>query len=287
MAVPRPRINPMFQSRWTCASCLLRRQVQAQARSISSSAFPSESRDQLPKNRNTAQRRTSHRRSFHSSRPALHEPVDSQHRQAVPLGDFYTDLLQTPLPKGSEADTALPVWVPKGDKTKEERAKQVFGALRGSGYERRLPETPEHKWRTINGVPVPPRPLEPDNCCMSGCVHCVWDDYRDDLELWAARVKEAQAKAQNKSTTGNQPMIQMHRPEVHEASASMDDDGGGSEALWTTPAPGPASSPAALDEDILFQGIPVGIREFMVTEKKIRERKRARREKGLKVDDDY
>jgi hypothetical protein len=54
----------------------------------------------------------------------------------------------------------------------------------------------------------------------------------------------------------------------------MDDDGGGSETLWTTPS-------AVDDEDELFAGIPVGIREFMATEKRIRERKRARKEKGI------
>lgn len=278
MAVPRPLANSIINSRWICASCLRTRSCRDQSRRISSSsARPSQQRSDS----------TRERRSFHSTRHALHD----HHHQAVPLGDFYTDLLRSPLPKESEADTALPEWVPRGDKTKEERAKQVFGALRGSGYERRLPETPEHKWRTINGVPIPPRPLEPDNCCMSGCVHCVWDDYRDDLEAWAARVKEAQAKAQKigMAKTGDQPKIELHRPEVHEASSSMDDDGGGSEALWTTPSPSSSPTPSlgtgGVDEDIIFQGIPVGIREFMVTEKKIRERKRVRREKGLKVDD--
>lgn len=122
---------------------------------------------------------------------------------------------------------------------------------------------------------------------MSGCVHCVWDDYRDDLEEWAARVKEAQAKAQKKSTL-SEPKIQVNRPEVHAASSSMDDDGGGSEGLWTTPSSrssASSSSTPIIDEDLIFEGIPVGIREFMNTEKKIRERKRARREKGLNVDD--
>ena len=101
---------------------------------------------------------------------------------------------------------------------------------------------------------------------MSGCVHCVWDDYRDEVETWAVRVREAQARAHG---TGMQtdPKKQMHRPEVASASGSMDDDGGGSEGLWTSAAPG---------ED-LFEGIPVGIREFMATEKRIRDRRKGRR----------
>ncbi|KAL2416814.1 hypothetical protein ABEF95_005544 [Exophiala dermatitidis] len=293
MAVPRPLTIPLSNpSRsWTCISCLLRTRLEPNSprtprRRISSSArdpnFREQSSSEDGSSSSTGQAPLKQQRSFHSSSQISHKPVD-HHRQAVPLGDFYTELLSSPLPKESEADTtSLPEWVPKGDKTREERAKQIFGALRGSGYERRLPQIPESKWRTINGVPVPPRPLEPDNCCMSGCVHCVWDDYRDDLEEWAARVKEAQAKAQKKSTL-SEPKIQVNRPEVHAASSSMDDDGGGSEGLWTTPS-SPSSAPV-IDEDLIFEGIPVGIREFMNTEKKIRERKRARREKGLNVDD--
>jgi hypothetical protein len=52
----------------------------------------------------------------------------------------------------------------------------------------------------------------------------------------------------------------------------MDDDGGGSEGLWTAPGPGSLD-----DADALFSEIPVGIREFMATEKRIRERKRRKK----------
>jgi len=44
---------------------------------------------------------------------------------------------------------------------------------------------------------------------------------------------------------------------------SMDDDGGGSESLWGTDD---------LGSEDLFGGIPVGIREFMKTEKRLREK---------------
>jgi hypothetical protein len=78
----------------------------------------------------------------------------------------------------------------------------------------------------INGVKIPPKPTEPDNCCMSGCVHCVWDIYRDDMETWSAAKNAAAAK------------------------------GGGVEA----------------ETEPLFESIPVGIRQFMLTEKMIKER---------------
>lgn len=157
----------------------------------------------------------------------------------------------------------------------------VFGTrLAGPGYQstRYNPETvpPESAWRTVGGVPIPPQPAEPDNCCMSGCVHCVWDDYRDDMEQWAARVREAQVMiARTKAGAGPQTdMRQKPRAEVNSASASVDDDGGGREANWVLPSTG-----GDLGDD-LFAGIPVGIREFMKTEKRLREKRRKEREQS-------
>lgn len=67
------------------------------------------------------------------------------------------------------------------------------------------------------------------------------------------------------------PKVGFPRDEVQAASGSMDDDGGGSEALWTTPS-------NEADPEALFEGIPVGIREFMATEKRIRDRKKVRKQ---------
>lgn len=112
---------------------------------------------------------------------------------------------------------------------------------------------------------------------MSGCVHCVWDDYRDDLEHWASRVRDARLTATaagaggadaTAETAKGKEMRQTPRKEVASASTSMDDDGGGSEANWELPA-----VPGAAGEEDLFKGIPVGIREFMKIEKKLREKK--------------
>ncbi|RMZ84806.1 hypothetical protein DV737_g938, partial [Chaetothyriales sp. CBS 132003] len=170
------------------------------------------------------------------------------------------------MPAASEATSSpLPTFVQSGDATKEERARKLFGSVRGSGYERRSSDTPDETWHTVNGVPIPPRPQEPDNCCMSGCVDCVWDDYRVDVEQWATRLREARAKGTDRGTKTT-PKVQPSRPQVADASASMDDDGGGSDTLWTTPT--------GQDEaDALFNEIPVGIREFMATEKRIKARK--------------
>ena len=91
-------------------------------------------------------------------------------------------------------------------------------------------------------------------------MNCVWDRYRDELEEWAAKRGEAERKMWE-TKGGEAP--------GHVVS-SMDDDGGGSETNWTMPPPGGGAD--------LFSDIPVGIREFMRTEKKLKERKRRKRE---------
>ena len=82
---------------------------------------------------------------------------------------------------------------------------------------------------------------------MSGCVNCVWDVYRDDLEEWAAKSREARVKEM--------------RMKGSEESGSMDDDGGGSETNWSFS-----------EGQDLFANVPIGIREFIRTEKILKER---------------
>lgn len=48
------------------------------------------------------------------------------------------------------------------------------------------------------------RPQEPDNCCMSGCVNCVWDVYREEVEEWASRKKEREMKGLMRVTAGSE-----------------------------------------------------------------------------------
>lgn len=116
--------------------------------------------------------------------------------------------------------------------------------------------------RNIAGVMVPQRPEEPDNCCMSGCVNCVWDMYRDEMEEWAEKSAQARLaiQAQRKAKNdGNTVMAAQGAPS--QAAVSMDDDGGGSETNWSDDT----------NHDKLFDDIPVGIREFMRTEKKLKQ----------------
>ena len=63
---------------------------------------------------------------------------------------------------------------------------------------------------------------------------CVWDDYRDEVESWAVRLREAKAKSEGEGLTLT-PKIGFPRAEVKATAHSMDDDGGGSEAHWQDP----------------------------------------------------
>lgn len=121
--------------------------------------------------------------------------------------------------------------------------------------------------QNIAGVMVPPRPTEPDNCCMSGCVNCVWDMYRDEMEEWAAKSAEARAKMQAQKKREDSTISHPPVNDTTSLVSSMDDDGGGSETNWEP----------AEDKSDLFDDIPVGIREFMRTEKMLKQKHGAER----------
>jgi len=108
---------------------------------------------------------------------------------------------------------------------------------------------------------------------MSGCVNCVWDQYRDEIEEWAAKSGEARAKLTEQRTKGQATgMMAQEAGMPKHVATSMDDDGGGSETNWASAA-GMESFGQSGGSD-LFADIPVGIREFMKTEKKLKEKLR-------------
>jgi len=117
-------------------------------------------------------------------------------------------------------------------------------------------------------------------------VNCVWDRFRDEIEEWAVqkaaadRALAAQAKSQE---LGKKPRgrpkgsgkkgkggTDLMKGDVEEGAEhtliSMDDDGGGRESNWT----GKGVTDDMSEE--LFKSIPVGIREFMKQEKRLKEK---------------
>ncbi|KAF1947695.1 hypothetical protein EJ02DRAFT_449175 [Clathrospora elynae] len=175
--------------------------------------------------------------------------------QARPITGFYADMLKKPLPKVQTLTRTEPEPLKTPAMTQKEetfaKARIIFGST--TALAERKQEIANAS-QSVAGVLVPPRPEEPDNCCMSGCVNCVWDMYRDEMEEWAEKSARARAamhaQRQEGKTSGH-------------IATSMDDDGGGSETNWNLGT--------EVDQDKLFDDIPVGIREFMRTEKKLKQ----------------
>ena len=95
--------------------------------------------------------------------------------------DFYSLLLSEPLATPAQSTRQVfPEPQPSATIPREERARLVFASRLVGPVHRRASQL-----RSEEGT-LASRPQEPDNCCMSGCVNCVWDSYREDLEIWAA-----------------------------------------------------------------------------------------------------
>lgn len=172
----------------------------------------------------------------------------------------------------------------------EDKAKVIFGSRLAGPAERaeRLAQI-RSRSKLIAGVLVPPRPEEPDNCCMSGCVNCVWDRYRDEMEEWALANTEAERRAaagragdeekegKNKpgADTTTAPSVSKQHALDH-TRVSMDDDGGGSDTNWdvgtTADGQGPGKIAKDFWDDELYKNVPVGIREFMKQEKRLKDK---------------
>ncbi|KAI1654925.1 oxidoreductase-like protein [Daldinia decipiens] len=239
--------------------------------------------------------------------------------QAVPLGLYYEAVLNRPQPipdvKPEEPPTSSPksprsiVKKAPAKKSKDEatpsssssstgpetsaksataqqKARIIFGSrLAGPAERAERLEAIRNRSTLIAGVLVPPRPEEPDNCCMSGCVNCVWDRYRDEMEDWVS----ASAIAQKALQAQQSQQSQQGKPSKEVPSAakvtggglssltsatSMDDDGGGSEVNWQPDlkvADRPKITKDFWDDD-LYKDVPVGIREFMKQEKRLKEK---------------
>ncbi|MCJ1467633.1 hypothetical protein MMC07_006258 [Pseudocyphellaria aurata] len=162
--------------------------------------------------------------------------------------DYYALLLSSPLPTRNTAVSS------------SSRVRPVSSIPTSS--RRASPLTPKLEPRVIFGSRLAgpaarqregwaqERPKEPDNCCMSGCVNCVWDAYREEVEEWAARRKREAEEGRAVPVDGS--------------VGDVDGPEGGGE----------------IGTGALFEGVPVGIQEFMALEKRLKEKDRDRGRTG-------
>lgn len=144
--------------------------------------------------------------------------------------------------------------------SKEERIAKIFGGrIKGQveSSSRRMREEP----RVIAGITVPARPIEPDNCCMSGCINCVWEMYNDDIQDWKQKRKEAAAVLVQK---GGVWPADFHPPVRYLTEANI---------------PKEMSSHDKTDSDA-WSEVPVSIRVFAEFEKKLKARRSRLKEKA-------
>ncbi|GEQ72524.1 hypothetical protein JCM33374_g6211 [Metschnikowia sp. JCM 33374] len=115
------------------------------------------------------------------------------------------------------------------------------------------------KPRIIAGIKVPDKPTEPDNCCMSGCINCVWEIYNDDVKDWNAQRKKAAAQMVSKGGVWPEdfhPPVELLKPQNLPASLAH--------KSTHTPA----------DQEEAWDNVPVQIRVFAEMEKKIKSKKK-------------
>lgn len=117
--------------------------------------------------------------------------------------------------------------------------------------------------RVIAGITVPDKPIEPDNCCMSGCINCVWELFNDDIKHWDKKRKEA---AEHLKVKGGKWPENFHAPVKYLDKSNLPD------SMANTDKP--------VDEEggngDVWGDVPVSIKVFVETEKKMKAKKRRR-----------
>ncbi|PVH16792.1 uncharacterized protein CXQ87_004347 [Candidozyma duobushaemuli] len=150
------------------------------------------------------------------------------------------------------------------DLSAEERIAKVFGG-RIKGEERQSSSRVNvGEPRIIAGVTVPDKPKEPDNCCMSGCINCVWELYNDDVKDWNDRRALAAGKLKEQGglwpADFYPPVKLLNKENIPEELAKASD----------------AEKDSAAEE--AWGGVPVAIRVFAQTEKRLKAKRRQRSE---------
>jgi uncharacterized linocin/CFP29 family protein len=99
----------------------------------------------------------------------------------------------------------------------------------------------------------------------------VWDRYRDDLEEWAAAETRAETALQAQQASKKAVDVMGDAGAVRDTTVSTDKDETNQQTDEMKKTDGPKIAKDLWDDD-LYTNIPVGIREFMKNEKKLKEK---------------
>ena len=102
---------------------------------------------------------------------------------------------------------------------------------------------------------------------MSGCVDCVWERFREEMDEWAMANAEAQRRAKLDREAGETVGDQGLERNVEGVPV------GGLARTKKAKAAGATATAPVLDEDVLYHDVPIGIREFMKHEKRLKEQR--------------
>lgn len=200
-------------------------------------------------------------RKFHTTAGRLKNPY------------FFYDLQRQTEPHTIKSRTFDPT-ANAPQESMSQRVKKVFGALGSRDESRREAEL---KGITVAGIKVPSRPEEPTNCCMSGCVNCVWELYKDEIEEWKdTRNKARRVLMEPKYLHVKWPPLLGPEPRTRQASSPHSESPSRAKVRATEEE---RLEEAELDDD---DDINHGISVFIQTEKKIRARKLARQAEAKK-----
>ncbi|KAK6203475.1 oxidoreductase-like protein [Scheffersomyces amazonensis] len=152
-----------------------------------------------------------------------------------------------------------------GDLTPQQKIERIFGGrIKGEG-----PKSSSRLLRgeskVIAGITVPAKPSEPDNCCMSGCINCVWELFNDDIKDWNSKRKQAATLLISKGGRWPEdfdaPLKYLKKENFPKSLANVSDEDIRSHLKGKS---------SKSDEDENWSNVPVAIRVFAETEKRLK-----------------
>lgn len=127
--------------------------------------------------------------------------------------------------------------------------------------------------KIIGGINVPDKPNEPDNCCMSGCINCVWELFDEDIKDWNEKRKLAAKKLIEKGGRWPEnfhPPLKYLNRENFPLSLSNKSD----KELGIDKKHRHDDENNIIQDDEAWGNVPISIRVFAEVEKKLKQKKK-------------